>query len=139
MPPKSGKIPRFGMHVAAWLLCLSSGVAQALQPPDARNSSDLDVMVMYIKSHPEVLATLQFIDLRAKTIFYGNGCSVRFSREYVVDPGGRIGGAAPLTLKEVRCSEVRPELDEADELGGITDRDTSSCDAVVEKEACETN
>lgn len=137
MIPIHGSLPRVGMHWAAWLLCLITGIAQAALPPQIQNEKDLDVIMEYIKSNPDVLSGLQAIDMGSLSVYYGDGCHARFARQYVERPAGWTGPAAPLELVEASCPEPGPLLSEADDLGGITGRDASACDLEIKEESCQ--
>ncbi len=122
-----------------FLLC--SSLAQAALPPQFQNEKDLDLMMSYVKSHPEVLASLQAIDLGVLTVYYGEGCSAEFTRKVVERPEGWVGPAEPLVLKRNFCPEetTTASFDGGDELGGITSRVTDSCGAevvMVKEEGC---
>ena len=110
-------------------------MAQAALPPKFQNEKDLDVMLSYVKSHPDVLSSLQAIDLGILTIYYGDGCSAEFTRKIVDRPAGWVGPAEPLVLKKNFCPEETTTAglsdDLADGLGGITSRVTDSCGAEV--------
>ncbi len=73
--------------------------ALAALPPQYQNVNDLDVMVDYIKKHPEVASTLKSIELIEYTIYYGDGCKVVFNRK----PSTKPGPAAPLEFRESNC------------------------------------
>jgi len=118
-----------------FLLC--SGIAQAALPPQFQNEKDLDLMLSYVKSHPEVLSGLQAIDLGVLTVYYGQGCSAEFTRKVVERPEGWVGPAESLVLKKNHCPEetTTAALDGDDDLslGGITSRVTDSCGAETVK------
>ncbi|WP_300668445.1 hypothetical protein [Desulfoluna sp.] len=91
---------KIGM-VLVFFFC--SGTAMAALPPQYQNANDLDVMVAYIKAHPEVAARLKSIDLKSYTIHFGEGGSVIFGRKKRVKPFGWVGPAAPLEFKKRTC------------------------------------
>ena len=115
----------------ALVVLLCSGVVQAALPPQFQNEKDLDVMLSYVKSNPDVLSSLQAIDLGILTVYYGEGCSAEFTRKVVERPAGWTGPAEPLVLKKNFCPEetTTAGLDGGDGLGGITSRATDSCGA----------
>jgi hypothetical protein len=78
--------------------------AFAALPPRYQNIKDLDVMVDYIKEHPEVASTLKSIDFLEYTIYFGNGCKAVFGRKLTEKPPGWTGPADPLEFKESNCS-----------------------------------
>lgn len=137
---------RFGLvsKKSVALVCLlCSGLAQAALPPQFQNEKDLDLMLSYVKSHPEVLSSLQAIDLGVLTVYYGEGCSAEFTRKLVERPEGWVGPAESLVLKKNYCPEemTTAGLDGGDDLslGGITSRVTDSCGAevaIVKEEGC---
>lgn len=116
---------------AALCFLLSTSLAQAALPPQFQNEKDLDVMLSYVKSHPDVLSSLQAIDLGILTVYYGEGCSAEFTRKVVDRPAGWVGPAEPLVLKKNFCPDeaTTAGLDAVDDLGGITSRVTDSCGA----------
>ena len=115
----------------AMLLLLCAGLTQAALPPQYQNEKDLDVMLSYVKSHPEVLSSLQAIDLGILTIYYGEGCSAEFTRKDMERPEGWVGPAAPLILKKNYCPEATTAGLGEDALGGITSRATDACGAEI--------
>lgn len=124
-----------------FLLC--SGLVQAASPLQVQNEKDLDLMLSYVKSHSEVLSSLQAIDLGVLTVYYGEGCSAEFTRKVVERPEGWVGPAESLVLKKNFCPEetTTAGLDGGDDLslGGITSRVTDSCGAevvMVKEEGC---
>ena len=130
----------------ALVLLLCSGLVQAALPPQFQNEKDLDVMLSYVKSHPDVLSSLQAIDLGILTVYYGEGCSAEFARKVVERPEGWVGPAESLVLKKNFCPDetTTAGLDTGG-LGGITSRVTDSCGAdmihvkdenAVESEGC---
>ena len=86
------------------ILLLAAQYAFAALPPQYQNIRDLDVMVDYIKEHPEVASTLESIDFTEYAIHYGNGCKAIFKRKTTVRPPGWVGPAEPLEFKELNCS-----------------------------------
>lgn len=136
MSLKHGIMPYMGMSLATCLLCIATGIVQAALPPQNQNEKDLEVIMNYIKENQEVLSGLQAIDLVSMSVYYGDGCSARFARQYVDRPKGWVGPAAPLEFIEANCPEPVEVLSEADDLGGITDRDTSACGVEVKEEGC---
>ena len=131
----------------ALVLLLCSGLVQAALPPKDQNEKDLDLMMSYVKSHPDVLSSLQAIDLGLLTIYYGEGCSAEFGRKIVLRPEGWVGPVAPLVLKRNFCPDETTtasldgmdDLAGGDSLGGITSRATGSCGAEevqVKDEGC---
>ena len=124
-----------GVKSVALVCFLWVGLAQAALPPKFQNEKDLDVMLSYVKTHPDVLSSLQAIDLGILTIYYGDGCSAEFTRKVVDRPAGWVGPAEPLVLKKNFCPEETTTAglsdDLADGLGGITARVTDSCGAEV--------
>jgi hypothetical protein len=85
------------------IILLFAQSAMAALPPRYQNIKDLDVMVEYIKGHPEIAATLKAVDFSEHTIFYGNGCKAVFDRKSAVKPSGWVGPAAPLEFKRSTC------------------------------------
>lgn len=79
--------------------------AFAALPPRYQNIKDLDVMVDYIKGHPEVASTLKSIDFLEYTIYFGDGCKAVFERKPNTKPPGWVGPAGPLEFKESNCSK----------------------------------
>jgi len=77
--------------------------AFAALPPRYQNIKDLNVMVDYIKGHPNVASTLKSIDFLEYTIYFGNGCKAVFGRKSTTKPSGWVGPAAPLEFKESNC------------------------------------
>lgn len=75
----------------------------AALPPQYQNGKDLDVMVDYIKEHPEVASTLKSIDLSKYTIYFGDGCEAVFGRKSTIKLPGWVGPADPLEFKELNC------------------------------------
>ena len=137
MNPKRGNLPNIGWHLLAWMLVITTGISHAALPPQFQNEKDLDVIMDYIKANTEVLSGLQAIDLGSMSVYYGDGCSARFARQYVDRPAGWTGPAAPLEFIEASCPEATDMLSEADDIGGITERETSACDLEKKEEACE--
>jgi len=111
------------------LLLLCSGLVQAALPPQHQNEKDLDVMLSYVKSHPDVLSSLQAIDLGVLTVYYGEGCSAEFTRKVVERPEGWVGPAEPLVLEKKFCPDATTASLDTGGLGGITSRVTDSCGA----------
>ena len=136
MSPKIGSLPRIGWHLFAWMLFIFTGISHAALPPQHQNQKDLTVIMEYINDNPEVLSGLQAIDLGSMSVYYGNGCSARFARQYVDRPAGWVGPAAPLEFIEASCPEPMDMLSESDDIGGITGRETSACDMEIKEEAC---
>lgn len=85
------------------IILLFAQYAIAALPPRYQNIKDLDVMVEYIKGHPEIAATLKAIDFSEYTVSYGNGCKAVFDRKSTVKPSGWVGPAAPLEFKRSTC------------------------------------
>ena len=137
MSPKRGNLPNIGWHFFAWMLFITAGISHAALPPQYQNEKDLDVIMLYIKANPEVLSGLQAIDMGSMSVYYGDGCSARFARQYVDHPVGWTGPAAPLEFIEASCPEHSDMLGEESEISGITDRETSACDLEKKEEACE--
>jgi len=137
MSPKIGSLSRIGWHLFAWMLFIFTGISHAALPPQHQNEKDLAVIMKYISANPEVLSGLQAIDLASMSVYYGDGCSARFARQFVDRPAGWTGPAAPLEFIEASCPEPMGMLSEADDIGGITDRATSACDMEVKEEACQ--
>lgn len=81
------------------------GIASAALPPQYQNMKDLDVIVEYIREHPEVASGLKSIDLGTLTVYYGHHCKAVFGRQAIVKPPGWAGPAAPLELKRSGCSD----------------------------------
>ena len=79
--------------------------ALAALPPQYQNTKDLDVMVGYIESHPEVASTLESIDFLKYTVNFGDGCKAVFGRKATTKPPGWVGPADPLEFKESTCSQ----------------------------------
>jgi len=77
--------------------------AIAALPPRYQSIEDLDVLVDYIKKHPEVASTLESIDFLEYTIYFGNGCKVVFGRKSTTKPPGWVGPADPLEFKKSNC------------------------------------
>lgn len=132
---KIGNLTSIGRYLVASTLCVV-GVVSAALPPQYQNERDLTVILDYIKANPDVLSGLQAIDLTAMSVYYGDGCSARFARKFVDQSEGLAGPAAPLEFVEASCPEVGEMLSEDDELGGITDRETSACSTEVKEEPC---
>jgi len=137
MSPKIGSLARIGRHLFAWMLFIFAGISHAALPPQHQNEKDLAVIMEYISANPEVLSGLQAIDLASMSVYYGDGCSARFARQFVDRPAGWTGPAAPLEFIEASCPEPMGMLSEADDIGGITDRATSACDMEGKEEACQ--
>lgn len=75
----------------------------AALPPRYQNIKDLDVMVDYIKEHPEIASSLKSIDISNYTIYYGNNCKAIFGRKSTSKQPGWVGPADPLVLKKKSC------------------------------------
>ncbi len=75
----------------------------AALPPQDQNIKDLDVMVHFVKAHPDVAGSLKAIDLERMTVFYGEHCRAVFGRKNVSHGPGWAGPAAPLELKKITC------------------------------------
>ena len=87
------------------LFILSSAeMSIAALPPQYQNVKDLEVMVNYVKTNPDVAATLKSIDLENKTVNYGANCRAIFERKPSTKPVGMVGPAEPLQFKAVNCS-----------------------------------
>jgi hypothetical protein len=82
-----------------------AGTAQAALPPQYQNMKDLEVMVDYVRQHPEVAAGLRSIDMGDKTIYYGHDCKAVFGRKSIPRPPGWVGPADPLEPKDTRCPD----------------------------------
>lgn len=87
------------------LLIILSFVQYAIAalPPRDQNINDLDVMVDYIKGHPEISSTLESIDFSEYTIYFDNGCKAVFGRKSTVKPSGWVGPSDPLEFKKSHC------------------------------------
>ena len=86
------------------LMSLLMTSVQAALPPSYQNTKDLDVMVGFIKSHPEVAERLRNIDLDRYIIHYGDDCKAEFIRQMIDRPDGWVGPAEPLELKSNGCA-----------------------------------
>ncbi|MGB1309931.1 MAG: hypothetical protein ACPG47_01915 [Leucothrix sp.] len=121
-------------RMSVLVVLVGCGFAYSALPPESQNEKDLDVMLSYVKAHPDVLSSLQAIDLGILTVYYGEGCSAEFTRKVVDRPKGWVGPAEPLVLKKNFCPEETTTAGlEGDGLGGITSRATDSCGAEVVK------
>ena len=78
-------------------------MAIAALPPQYQNVKDLEVMVNYVKTNPDVAATLKSINLENKTVNYGKDCQATFERKPSTKPLGMVGPAEPLQFKAVKC------------------------------------
>lgn len=87
--------------VSVVLSPLSSMAALA---PEYQNERDFEVLINFVKSHEEVLATLRSIDFDNFTVHFGNNCEALFARGVTLRPPGWVGPAAPLELKSSTCS-----------------------------------
>ena len=87
------------------LIFAGVGIASAALPPQYQNMKDLDVIVEYIRAHPEAAAGLRSIDLGALTVYYGHNCKAVFGRKAIAKPPGWVGPADPLELKSSGCSD----------------------------------
>lgn len=87
------------------IILITAQYAIAALPPRYQNIIDLDVMVDYIKKHPEVASTLESIDFSEYTIYFGNGCKAVFRRKSPIKPPGWVGPAGPLEFKKSSCTE----------------------------------
>jgi hypothetical protein len=87
------------------LIFAGVGIASAALPPQYQNMKDLDVIVDYIREHPEVAAGLRSIDLGALTVYYSHNCQAVFGRKAIAKPPAWVGPADPLELKSSRCSD----------------------------------
>jgi hypothetical protein len=104
------ELPRFEVQsmkktILFSLVLTGVGMASAALPPQYQNLKDLDVMVEYIREHPEVAAGLRSIDLGALTVHYGHRCQAVFGRQALPKPPGWVGPADPLELKRSGCSD----------------------------------
>ena len=77
--------------------------AIAALPPQYQNVKDLEVMVNYVKTHPNVAATLKSIDLETKTVTFSEDCQITFERKPSTKPLGMVGPAEPLQFKATTC------------------------------------
>lgn len=57
-----------------------SSVTSAALPPRYQNERDLDVLVSFVHSHPEVLESLRSIDFDRMQVRYGSDCVAQFGR-----------------------------------------------------------
>lgn len=137
MSQRNGCLYHWGKRAVVLATFILAGTVQAALPPKYQNEKDLDVMMEYIKTHPDVLSALQAIDLGSMTVYYGQGCSAHFARQVVDKPEGWVGPADPLIFIEAKCPEANPLLSEADDIGGITSRDTSSCGVEITEMGCQ--
>ena len=87
------------------LLAVVTTKTYAALPPSAQNNKDLDVIMDYVRSHEEVLVSLQLIDFSNYIIFYGNDCRVEFKRKRQLRLPGWVGPAAPLTVDKQVCGK----------------------------------
>ncbi|SCX90716.1 hypothetical protein [Desulfoluna spongiiphila] len=94
-----------------WVVLLWASFAMAALPPQHQNMEDLEVMMDYIKTHPEVAAKVTSIDLKEYTVYYGNGCKAIFGRKKTVKPKGLVGPADPLEFKKRSCSGSASDRD----------------------------
>lgn len=74
-------------------------------PPRYQNIKDLDVMVNYIKEHPEITSSLKSIDFFEHTIYFGNNCKTVFGRISTEKPSGWTGPADPLQFIKSNCGD----------------------------------
>ena len=77
--------------------------AWAALAPQYQNAKDLDVMVAFVKQHPEVASRLKRIDLDNYSVYYGDDCRAEFGRKRVIRMPGWVGPAAPLEFKRSSC------------------------------------
>ena len=85
------------------IILLISQYAIAALPPQSQNINDLDVMVEYIKDHPEIASSLKSINLSEYTIYFDHDCKAVFGRKSTVKPSGWVGPADPLEFKRSSC------------------------------------
>lgn len=92
---------------------LLSACSFAALPPQHRNSSDLNIMIDFVKSHKKVMATLRSIDLEKFVVRYsdsyrGDECVASFGREAAPEmPEGQprpVGPKQSLEFKSSTCS-----------------------------------
>ncbi len=85
-------------------LLLTSQASVAALAPKYQNAKDFDVIVAFIKTHDQVMETLESIDFKKYVIHYGDDCEVVFGRKEVVRPQGWAGPAEPLEFLSSSCS-----------------------------------
>ena len=85
------------------LLLLLMTQSYAALPPEYQNEKDLNVMVQYINKYSKVISTLQQIDFKTKTVYFGDNCWVKFARKEQHKPQGWVGPAAPLVFSKSNC------------------------------------
>ena len=103
--PATRKVRSMKIAVLFSVIFAGVGIASAALPPQYQNMKDLDVIVEYIREHPEVAAGLRSIDLGALTVYYGHHCKAVFGRKAIAKPPGWVGPADPLELKSSGCSD----------------------------------
>ena len=103
--PATGKLRSMKKAVLFSVVFTGVGIASAALPPQYQNMKDLDMIVEYIREHPEVASGLKSIDLGALTVYYGHNCKAVFGRKAIAKPLGWVGPADPLELKSSGCSD----------------------------------
>ncbi len=68
---------RIALTLAAFVV---SSVTSAALPPRYQNERDLEVLVSFVHSHPEVLGSLRSIDFDRMQVRYGSDCVAQFGR-----------------------------------------------------------
>jgi hypothetical protein len=85
------------------MLSLAVFSAHAVLAPRHQNLNDLEVMVGFIRSFPNVASSLKSIDFENYTIHFGENCRAVFGREDVTRPPGWVGPQEPLEFQESNC------------------------------------
>ena len=88
--------------IALYLVVLSQ-VSFAALPPEFQNEKDLNAMVQYINKYSKVISTLQQIDFKTKTVYFGANCWLKFTRKKQHKPQSWVGPAAPLVFLKSNC------------------------------------
>ena len=83
------------------LFILLSTSAQAALPPLYQNNKDFDVMVDWVRAHPQVMESLRRIDFETYTVHFGRDCEAIFTREPQKD--AVPGPAPPLRFDNATC------------------------------------
>ena len=103
--PHAGTSPvssglRFGRLAFALGAIACAPAAFAVLPPHHHNANDLGTLVAFAHQHPDIMASLERIDLRQRQIRFGDGCIAQFKRP----PSTRIGPAPALELDYLTCA-----------------------------------
>ena len=135
------KAKRVGLLISTAVFAVST--VQAALPPQHQNANDLNALLSYVKASPAIMSQLQAIDLISKTVFYGDGCTAVFERLVIEKPEGWVGPADPLVIKKDSCpsfDDMEPlshdDMEETDDIGGITMRETDACTVEAIEESC---